>query len=192
LAGTCGVELRTPEGKRIDRVAYDDVRQVLDALKPHWLRLIAEREGFSLEDRLWTLALHARFADEDEAQEVWAAARRLTTEVTEGLPLELFRMPGGYKSLEITPKVAHKGRTVEYVLDRYPLRGALPVYFGENDEEVFGVVRRRGGIATLVSPALRKTKADFRPVSPQAVLYWLQTLPARLDQPAPLMAGEGR
>ena len=74
LAGTYGVELQTPEGERIDRLDYDRVRPTLDALKPRWAALIAGRQGFFLEDKGWALALHARFAAEDEADQ--AAGRR--------------------------------------------------------------------------------------------------------------------
>ena len=36
LAGTYGIELQTPEGERIDRLAYETIRPALDALKPRW------------------------------------------------------------------------------------------------------------------------------------------------------------
>jgi trehalose 6-phosphate phosphatase len=72
LAGTYGIELQTPKGERINRVAYATIRPTLDTLKPGWEHLIAGREGFFLEDKGWTLALHARFAEEGEAEKVLA------------------------------------------------------------------------------------------------------------------------
>jgi trehalose 6-phosphate phosphatase len=176
LAGTYGVELRTSEGKRINRVEYDTVRPALDALKPRWLRLIADREGFLLEDKGWALALHARFADDEETEEVLAAARRMATEVASW---SLFRLLGGHKFLEIGPRLAHKGQTVDHLLARYHWPGALPIYLGDDDkdEEAFGVIKTRGGIGILVAPEPRKTKADYRLDSPQAARHWLETLP---------------
>jgi trehalose 6-phosphate phosphatase len=184
LAGTYGVELRTPDGERINRVASDTIRPTLDALKPRWLQLVASRDGFSLEDKLWALALHARYADDDEAEAALAAARRMATEAVEEARGDLFRLLGGHKFLEIGPQLAHKGRTVEYVLDRHPWPGALSLYLGDDDkdEEAFGVIKAQGGIAILVSPELRETKADLRLASPQAARYWLATLPARLGE----------
>jgi trehalose 6-phosphate phosphatase len=175
LAGTYGIELRTPEGKRINRVEYDAVRPTLNALKPRWLHLIAGHEGFFLEDKGWALALHARFADEDEAEEVLAAARHLGTVAARSGP---FRLLGGDKFLEIGPTLAHKGQTVDYLLDRYPWPSALPVYLGDDDkdEEAFGVIKDRGGISILVAPEPRKTKADCRLESPQAARHWLERL----------------
>lgn len=176
LAGTYGIELRTPEGKRINRVGYGAIRPALDTLKPRWLHLIADRESFLLEDKGWALALHARFADEDEAESVLATARRVATEVA---PSRLFRLLGGHKFLEIGPRLAHKGRTVDHLLDRYPRPGALPVYLGDDDkdEEAFGVIKARGGIGILVAREPRKTRADCRLESPQAARHWLERLP---------------
>jgi trehalose 6-phosphate phosphatase len=176
LAGTYGIELQTTEGERINRVEYGAIRPALDALKPQWLRLIADREGFFLEDKDWALALHARFANDEEAEEVLADARSMATEAATP---SLFRLLGGHKFLEIGPRLAHKGRTVDYLLDRYPWPGALPLYLGDDDkdEEAFGVIKARGGIAILVAPEPRNTKADCRLESPQATRHWLETLP---------------
>jgi trehalose 6-phosphate phosphatase len=175
LAGTYGIELRTSKGERINRVEYEAVRPALDALKPRWLRLIAGREGFYLEDKGWALALHARFADEDEAEEVLDAARRVATGAARSGP---FRLLGGHKFLEIGPTLAHKGQTVDYLLDRYPWLGALPVYLGDDDkdEEAFGVIKALGGVALLVAPEPRNTKANCRLESPQTARHWLERL----------------
>ncbi len=181
LAGTYGVELQTPGGERINRMEYDTIRPTLEALKPRWEHLIAGREGFLLEDKDWTLVLHARLADDDAAERVLSAAHLMALEVA---PSELFRLLGGYKLLEIAPRLAHKGQTVDYVLNRYPLPGALLLYLGDDnrDEEAFGMIKARGGIAIVVAAAPRHTRADCRLESPQAVRHWLATLPTRLSE----------
>ncbi|MGD1997206.1 MAG: trehalose-phosphatase, partial [Anaerolineae bacterium] len=85
--------------------------------------------------------------------------------------------------LEIGPKLAHKGKTVDYLLDRYPRPGALTIYIGDDDkdEEAFEVVRARGGIAILVASEPRDVNVDARLESPQAVRKWLRSLPAHLE-----------
>jgi trehalose-phosphatase len=178
LAGTYGIELQTPDGKHIERVASDTIRPVLDDLKPRWERLIAGREGFFLEDKYWALALHARFAEDDEANIVLEEARHMATEAASGGSLRLL---GGHKFLEIGPRLANKGQTVAYLLDHYPWPDALPVYVGDDDkdEEAFGVIKARGGMAILVAREPRNTQADCRLESPQAVRHWLQTLETR-------------
>ena len=175
LAGTYGIELQTPEGERINRVEYEAIRPALDALKPRWLQIIFDREGFFLEDKYWALALHARVADDDEAEKVLTTARSMATSAARLGP---FRLLEGHKFLEIGPTLAHKGQTVYYLLDRYYWPGALPVYLGDDDkdEEAFGVIKARGGIAILIAPEPRKTRADCRLESPHAARHWLETL----------------
>jgi len=174
LAGTYGVELRLSDGKRVDRVSYESVRPSLEAVKPRWAALIDGREGFFLEDKGWALALHARFAKAGEAQDVLTAASAIVDEV----PSDLFRVLGGHRFLEIGPRLAHKGRTVDYLLVRYSWPGALPVYLGDDDkdEEAFGVIKDHGGIAILVGSEPRETQADGRLESPQAARRWLEAL----------------
>ena len=178
LAGTYGVELQTPEGVRIDRLDYDSVRPTLDTLKPRWADLIAGRLGDVLEDTGWALALHARFADEAESSRVLAGARRLADAARRQAGPGLFRLLGGHKFLEIGPKLAHKGLAVAYLLDQYPWHGALPLYLGDDDkdEEAFGVITARGGMAVVVAREPRETEADLRLGSPQAARRWLEML----------------
>jgi trehalose 6-phosphate phosphatase len=188
LAGTYGVELQMPDGQQRARVAYEAIRPTLDTLKPRWAGLIASREGFYLEDKDWALALHARFAAEEEAERVLAAARQQAMDVLGDDPAERFRLLGGHKFLEVGPRLAHKGRTIGYLLDRYAEPGTLPVYLGDDDkdEEAFGVIKERGGIPILVAPGPRETVADLRLESPQAARRWVVALLARPGGTAPL------
>jgi trehalose 6-phosphate phosphatase len=181
LAGTYGVELRLPNEKRIERVPYHTIRPTLDSLKPRWEALIANHHGFFLEDKGWALALHARFAADDETEQVLTTARHMATIAAEDAPADRFRILGGHKFLEIGPRLAHKGRTIDYLLDHYPVPGTLPVYMGDDDkdEEAFGAIQARGGIAILVAAEPRDSVADLRLESPQAARRWLETLLAR-------------
>jgi trehalose-phosphatase len=184
LAGTYGVELKTPEGERIGRAGFETIRPSLEKLRPRWLHLIEGRQGFFLEDKSWALALHARFAAEDEAEKVLSAAHGLAAETVLD---ESFRLLGGHRFLEIGPQLAHKGKTVAYLLNRYPWPNSLPLYVGDDDkdEEAFGVVRAHGGIAVLVAPVARRTKATCRLDSPQAARQWLGKLAQLVDQEVP-------
>jgi trehalose-phosphatase len=178
LAGTYGIELQTAEGERIDRVDYEQIRPVLDSLQPEWAALIDERDGFYLEDKGWALALHARFAAEREADQVLARARRRATAAIERAGADRFRLLGGHRFLEIGPRLAHKGLTIAYLLDRYSWPGALPLYLGDDDrdEEAFAVIKERDGIAVVVASEPRPSSADLRLESPQAARHWLETL----------------
>jgi trehalose 6-phosphate phosphatase len=183
LAGTYGVELCLPSGERVERVDHGAIRPVLDALKPGWQALIEGREGFFLEDKGWSLALHARFAADDQAGEVLAEARTLALDAIGEGGGSTFRILGGHKFLELGPRLAHKGKTVRYLLDRYPCSGARLIYLGDDDkdEEAFGVIQGQGGIAIVVGPEGKKTRADYRIESPRAVRQLLGVILSRLE-----------
>lgn len=180
LAGTYGVEIQTQQGELLNRVGYDVIRPTLDLLKPRWRSLIEGHNGFFLEDKGWSLALHGRFAKAGTAEQVLSEARRAALRLAS---TERFRMLGGHRFLEIAPGLAHKGRTVEYVLDCLTAPGAVPLYLGDDDkdEEAFEVVKGRGGITILVASEPRETRADCRLPSPLAARQWLRTLLRRLE-----------
>jgi trehalose 6-phosphate phosphatase len=175
LAGSYGIEICTQEGEEIYRADFGIIRPVLDWIKPRWDALINGKEGFYLEDKGWSLAIHARFADIDQALRVLSFAREFTNEIDHK---EHFRVLGGHKFLEIGPITAHKGETVRYLLDRYPYHRALPVYIGDDDkdEEAFEVVLAAGGYAIQVASEERSTLASGRLQNPDAVIDWLKKL----------------
>jgi trehalose-phosphatase len=182
LAGTYGVELQTPSGELIQRCNYEDIRPFLEMVKHAWMEILDHRAGFFLEDKGWALALHARFSEDREAEQVLALARDVTDR---SLPEEPFRILGGHKFLEVAPVIANKGETVLYLLDRYPLPDAQLLYIGDDDkdEEAFDAIHSQGGIAVKVASSSQPslpTQADFIMDSPSAVNSWLETLWARL------------
>lgn len=176
LAGTYGVELLWPDGSETHRVDWAVIRPVLEALQPQWSALIQGQEGFYLEDKGWAMALHARFAEDGVAEATLAAARRLAEAAVLAAPAGQFRILGGHKFLEIGPALAHKGRTVEYLMQRDRWPAALPVYIGDDDkdEEAFAAIKAAGGLAIVVAGEGRISAADCRLPSPAAVrqLLW--------------------
>ena len=178
LAGTYGMELRDEDGRLATRLPFRLVRPRLEALKPAWARLLDGRAGFFLEDKGWSLALHARFADDAEADAVLGEARALAEPAVAEENEVRLQLLGGHKFLEIAPVLADKGRVVEDLLSRSPSVGALPVYIGDDDkdEKAFAVIRSRGGLALLVARRPRATLACCRLPSPHAARAWLARL----------------
>ncbi len=178
LAGTYGIELLTPAGEMIQRVELTAIRPTLEALKPRWEQILRGRKGFFLEDKDWALALHARFADEQEAEQILEQARQTIDDV----PLDgRFRIMGGHRFLEIAPRLASKKETVTYLLNQYPLPDTHLLYIGDDDkdEEAFPVIRAHQGVAIKVlqpSQAAQSTEADFFFEAPADTLHWLEQL----------------
>ncbi len=177
LAGTYGVEIRTPDGEHQHRLDFAALRPTLDALKPRWADLLAGRDGFYLEDKGWSLAIHARYAADAMAEEVLASARRV---VQEAVTTDHFHLVGGHKFLELRPRLAHKGKTVTYLLKAYPLPDALLFYLGDDDKdaEAFDVIHDHGGITVFVAPGTLPAgiDADLRLNAPHEVRRWLRDL----------------
>lgn len=181
LAGTYGVELQLPSGKQINRLDYDDIRPALQKIKPQWENRISGKEGFFLEDKGWSLAIHAKDAPDDQAHVVISQARQEAEKI---ISPEVYRILGGHKFLEVGPKIANKGKAVEYILEEFPWDGAQYVYIGDDDkdEEAFGIIHRQNGLAMIVASQFRGTEADCRMESPSQVRAWLQTLPKHIQK----------
>lgn len=173
LAGTYGMEVQW-EGKVMTRgVSLAQIRPVIAQVKTEWEGLTDKRSGFLLEDKGLAIALHARWADPTEADTVLNAARVTATQM---ISSDYFRILGGDHFLEVAPVAAHKGHTVEWLLDQIHAAGALLVYFGDDDkdEEAFAVIRQRGGIAIGVGQRYELAQADARIASPEVVRDWLR------------------
>lgn len=176
LACTYGIEILEPSGKQIDRMDFETIRPVLEAIKPQWLELISTHHDFYLEDKGWSLAIHAKFVDQSTADKTISQARRIIDQAD--LPTDNFRILGGHKFLEIAPRLANKGITVQYLISRSPTGEALPCYIGDDDkdEEAFEVIIQNSGVAIKVCSQPCDTKAQMCIESPQAVRQFLTSL----------------
>jgi trehalose 6-phosphate phosphatase len=180
LAGTYGIEIRAKNGKRSYRVEREQIRPELDKLKSKWEYLLGDRKGFYLEDKGWSLAIHARFVEDSEALETLKAARNVALDIVD---MDKFRIFGGHKFLEVGPQTADKGQTVAGLLQQYPWIDALPIYIGDDDkdEAAFHIIKEQGGIPIVVAKEPRKSEAQYRLESPPEVRRWLAGLLARLE-----------
>jgi len=176
LAGTYGIEMITPSGERVERVDFQLVRPYLEKIKPQWKELIQPFPEFYLEDKGWSLALHAKQVDREQAERTLQQAREKV--IRAELPPGLFQLLGGDKFLEIAPTKANKGLTIEYLLSNHPLEDSLAVYMGDDDkdEEAFKVIMKNGGIAIKVCKPPCETIAQLRLESPSDVRQFLTTL----------------
>ena len=178
LGGVYGLELLTPAGEKVERTEVQALRRTLDELKLRWEDAIHGRKGFYLEDKRLSLALHSRWAEAAEAEEVTQRARQA---VPAGAAAARLRILGGHRFLEVAPSLANKGSAVSYLLQRFPLANSKPLYVGDDDkdEEAFPVIRENGGATAKVlqpSQASRPTSADFLLESPAETLRLLEAL----------------
>jgi len=173
LGGAYGITLRTADGDRIQRAFFQAIRPTLEKIQPCWERIIANRSGFVLEDKDWTLALHAKLAEESEVPKVMHAAQTVANEMIDP---RKFSLNEGRRFLEVAPVEAEKGQTIKYLLNRFPWEDYLILYIGDDDkdEKAFEVVKSNNGIPIVVAKESRETEALYRLESPQAVRRWLE------------------
>lgn len=176
LGGTYGIEILEPSGKKLERLEFEKIRPKLEVIKLQWVDLVHPHGNFYLEDKGWSIALHAKYADQETTDLVFSKARLAIQQAN--LEASLFRILGGHKFLELAPQLANKGLTVRYLLSRYPLEGALPVYIGDDDkdEEAFEEIVKHSGIAIKVGPRSSDTVAQLNLDSPQMVRQFLESL----------------
>jgi trehalose 6-phosphate phosphatase len=181
LAATYGVEVVTPDGERIQREDYATIRPYLEALKPQWEEIIAGRKGYFLEDKGWSLALHARFAPEKDARIVISTIQQT---LDQDMITGNFRLIKQKKFVEVCTARANKGKTVSFLLNSFPMTSARQLYIGDdaNDAEAFETVHAAGGVAISVAQYfgyIRSTGGDYVMKSPKAVRKWLDNLARR-------------
>ena len=175
LAGTYGIEIQLPASGAITRVEPIHIRPKIAKIKSAWRKLIAKRSGFLLEDKGLSIALHARFADPQERAVVIPSAEVIARMATRP---RNFRVLGDVDFLEVAPVLAHKGKTVEWLLHQKPFADGLVVYFGDDDkdEEAFDVIRQQGGMGIKIGKSGGKTNALERLASPKEARAWLQEI----------------
>ena len=181
LAGSYGLEIITPQGECVHRSDYNHIRPLIDRLKPAWEKLIKGKDGFYLEDKGWSIAFHARFAEDGVTHQVLSKARELASKSVVESEMKIL---GGNKFLEFAPVLADKGKTISSLLENAPHDQALPIFIGDDDKDelAFPVVQDHDGLAICVCNPHRITSADYYLSSPQDVRKWLLNLLEALDE----------
>jgi trehalose-phosphatase len=171
--GLHGIELLDPSDRRH---LLTPVRHCLDALDKvrQWLaRSARPSEGFVVEDKELSIALHYRNAHPYAARDMCRDLEYFVTHLVKGL-----RVSYGDMAAEVIPSnTAGKGFAVAHILGELRDPHLAPVYFGNDpsDEEAFFAVRREHGTTILVGPE-RDTRAEYRADSPADVVEALSIL----------------
>ncbi len=175
LCGLYGVEAQIDGNVVLRGPATEGVINQLDQLRDQWTKLVGGLPGFLLEDKGYAVALHARWAEGQEASRVLAAARE---QADQTIDFSVFRALDGERYFEIAPLAADKGETVDWILNEVPVAMNLPVAFGDDnkDEAAFAVIHRRGGYAIGVDWRYPLPGVDARLDSPADVRDWLRRL----------------
>jgi trehalose 6-phosphate phosphatase len=181
FVGLHGIELVDPDDHRELLVQVKHRLPALHSVRD-WLKKEARAsDGFIVEDKELSIALHYRNANPDIARDLCRQLEYLAARLVKGL-----RIIYGDMVAEVIPSnTAGIGFAIGHLLARLKDKTLLPVYFGDDpsDEEAFFGVRRAGG-ATILVGADRDTHAEYLIDGPEGVVAALATLANALEQPA--------
>src|SRR6266508_2074644 len=172
LAGIYGAEIQKQNEIITRGIAEDRSYPTVVQIRNEWSRLIKERAGFLLEDKGITVALHARWAEANEAERVLKSARRIANKWTDSNHI---RILDGHRFLEVAPLTADKGQAVDWFLKQNSEPRSLPVYFGDDDkdERAFTIIHILGGFSIGVDTRYPLLQADEHLASSDSVRAWL-------------------
>jgi trehalose 6-phosphate phosphatase len=141
-AGNHGMEIRGPGIEEVHAEAAA-ARPLLDEVLDRIKTRLAAIPGAIAEDKGLTLSIHYRMVARDRVPEVQAITREAVA------AHDNLRITEGKEVLEVRPRVDwHKGRAVEFLLERFaPAPGVPVLYFGDDttDEDAFRVLLEREG-----------------------------------------------
>ena len=171
LAGSYGLEMIDPDGKEIEHLDYDQLRPGIEKIKPYWNDLIQSREDFYLEDKGWSIAIHANGKNKTEVEDVLNQAKLIR--VPEG-----FHLQGNYHFLELCPPKAEKGQAVKYILSNEKGYQGLPIFIGDDvkDEDAFLECQKHNGLGIIVSQEEIISNAKYCLPNSIKVREWLEEI----------------
>lgn len=171
-AGSHGMEIRHPDGRRHDD---PELTRMLPGLDRHeeWLRRIfAEVEGVEIERKRFGIAVHYRRNPEARSK----VEQRVAEVVRRNPGLKVGQ---GKMVREVQPNVElDKGTALRFIRDQIdPDTSRRPLYIGDDktDEDAFAALED-DGISILVGQATWETGADYRLSDPMEVRQFLRDL----------------
>lgn len=156
-AGNHGMEIWGPRFTMV----FDPGRTVNDEMeraRDEFSGLASVFRGVTLENKGLTLSIHYRLLDRRDHDVFIGRFDEISARFAAN---GLLRFARSKKAFEVRPNVRwHKGKGVEWILDRKSFSGTLPVYVGddETDKDGFMAVKDRG-ISVFVGGEIEE--ADF-------------------------------
>ena len=185
FVGLHGIELLDPDDRRELLVQVKHCLPALHTVRD-WLKKEArEADGFVVEDKEYSVALHYRNARPEIARDICRQLDYFVAHMIRGL-----RISHGDMVEEVIPSNSGgKGFALNHLLESLKDKSLIPVFFGNDlsDEEAFFVVRKAGGVTVLVGPE-RDSHAEYQVEGPAAVIEALATLADSLERPVAISA----
>jgi trehalose 6-phosphate phosphatase len=178
FVGLHGIELLDPYDRKHVLVSVKHCAPALQSVGL-WLRKEARAsDGFIVEDKELSIALHYRNATPFNARDMCRQLEYFVGQMVKGL-----RVTYGDMVAEVIPSnTGGNGFAINHLLTELKDKSPIPVYFGNDpsDEESFFAIRRLAGVTVLVGED-RDTRAEYRAENPAQVIEALTLLAATLE-----------
>lgn len=176
LVGGHGAEVREPDGAVRHLIDPGEVAHTLEAAYTELDELLDPDDGWELERKDTSLAVHHRRVSSDTAHAQLAR-------VTDTFERHRDDPPGfvvlrGHAVLELRPTAVDKGGALRRLSD--DADGRRPLMLGDDvtDEDAYVVAAATGGIGVLVARQARPSAARWRLTDPTAVVALLAAMAA--------------
>lgn len=173
VAGSHGFDIGGPGRNGIRHQPAQDFVPLLERAAAQLRERFNDIEGVFIEDKVYSIAVHYRLADEAQVPVIRAALEEIVAREPR------LRITTGKKVLELRPDIDwHKGHALLWLLDAFGARDSLvPIFIGDDvtDEDALRAVRQRG-IGIVILDEDRPTAARYALESDAQVYAFLTQL----------------
>jgi trehalose-phosphatase len=179
IVGGHGSEARLPDGTWRALTDLDAARAALDATEAELAGQLDEADGWLVERKRTSLAVHHRRVAATEVEAHLPAVRATLERATPRDPG--FAVMAGKAVLELKPRGVDKGAALRWIAGTSS--GHPPVVLGDDvtDEDAFVTAAELGGEGVLIAEGPTDTAARFRLRDPSRVVTLLESLHDQLD-----------
>lgn len=174
MAGGHGAEIVLADGSPAHLIDPQLLVATLDAAERALGDLVGDREGWLVERKPTSLAVHHRLAPPATVDALLPRVHAILGERTDDEPG--FAVLDGKAVVELRPSSVDKGHAVDLFSDRAPTLEPLVLGDDTTDEDAFRAAIVRNGDAILVASDPRPTAATYRLADPPAVIDFLSAL----------------
>lgn len=180
LVSEHGLRCRLPDGT-IEQLATGIDPTRLDLLRSRLRELLAGEDGWLVEDKGVSIAVHHRLVDEAALHPNLGRVRALLDEAADRRGDGGGHVQAGKAVLELRPAGADKGAALRWLAARSTARPVVMVGDDVTDEPALLAAEELGGFGVLVAASPTPTSGSVRLHGPLQVVAFLDHLAAHLE-----------
>jgi trehalose-phosphatase len=174
VIGNHGTQARLRDGSTVDLLDTARMGSVLDEVEELVVQLVDPADGWDVERKPTSVAVHDRRVPHETRDAVLPEVRAVLDDHATRPPG--WKVLAGHRVTEFAPSGADKGTALTWALHRSEHSRAFVVGDDVTDEDAFRVAVGHDGLAVLVAETPRPSAATMRLTGPDAVVATLRLL----------------